>query len=134
MAIHRRDDACGNGFAFLHQRFDPHAKSTLVEPIARADRGCVPQIQIEHRRQLWRSGRCDEGDTGVESAISNQMMKDLWGQARHDMRKVRRIEQTSKPIVCATAAAGCEVTRGCRNRRSVRPAAVSVTKTTTGAF
>jgi hypothetical protein len=38
------------------------------------------------------SGRCDEGDTGVESAISNQMMKDLWGQAGHDLRQVRRVE------------------------------------------
>jgi hypothetical protein len=62
------------------------------------------------------------------------MMKDLWGQARHDLRKVRRIEQTSKPIVCATTVAGCEVTRGCRNRGSVRLAAVSVAKTTIGAF
>jgi hypothetical protein len=98
--VHRGDDTCSDGFAFVHQRFEPRAESLAVKAIVAAGRR-APQVEIKDGRHL--RGRCcsDECSAGVEPAISNQVMKDLGSQAGHHLREVWRVEHARKPIVDA---------------------------------
>ena len=131
--VHGGDHTYGDGFTRVHQRFEPCAEVPLVELIITARRR-APEVEVEDGRQLLGRRCCDEGATGVEPVISNQMMKDLGTQTSDDVRKVRRVEEASKSSVHPAGVIGRRNTRGCRDGLSEGLAAVAVATTTIGAF
>ena len=78
--------------ARFHQHFEPETEAIGVEQIVQTRLGRAPQIEIEDRRQLTGCRQRHELAAILESAVLYDAVQQFRGQARDDVREVRRVE------------------------------------------
>ena len=105
--IDGRDGSRGARAAGVNQELEPLAEALHVEPFVAPWLRAAPEIEVEDRGELLGCRCGDELSTGVESAVSNELMQCLGRQMRHDSREVWRLEQTRESMFDGTSVVRC---------------------------